>query len=154
MHELRQSTARTIIIGPFLDDTDGKTPETAVDVTTINCDLYKGSTKSDLSLTASGGDNDCVHVANGYYSLELTTGNSDTLANGKLSFNVSGAMPFWEDLKVVTANYWDSKYSTDKLEVDVTQWSGTAVATPSTAGVPEVEIKPITHCREFIQWNT
>lgn len=146
MHELRQSTARTIIIGPFLDDTDGKTPETALDVTTINCDLYKGSTKSDLSLTASGGDNDCVHVANGYYSLELTTGNSDTLANGRLSFNVSGAMPFWEDFMVVSQQFWDSKYSTDVLQVDVTQWLGTAVATPSTAGVPEVEIKPITHC--------
>jgi len=154
MYELRQSTARTILIGPFLDDTDGKTPETALDVTTIDCDLYKGSTKSDLSLTASGGDNDCVHVANGYYSFEITTGNSDTLANGRLSFNVSGAMPFWEDFMVVSQQFWDSKYSTDVLQVDVTQWSGTAVATPTTAGVPEVEIKPKTHCATSGTINT
>ena len=84
MRYLKQSTATAVLIGPFLDETDGRTPETALTVASIDADLYKFSdthplTKTDLTLTASGGSNDCQHVANGFYSLELTSGNVDTL---------------------------------------------------------------------------
>jgi hypothetical protein len=97
---LKQSTATNIIIGPFLDDADYKTPETALDVTGFNFDIYKGVSKSDITITASGGSNDCVHVANGYYNCELTTGDTDTLGRFRVTVNVTGALPIWEDYRV------------------------------------------------------
>lgn len=129
---LKQSTALTVIIGPFIDDTDGKTAETGLTVADINVDLYKGSTKSDLTITASGGSNDMAHVANGFYSLELTTGNTDTLGLLIVTANIAGALPVWADYMVMPANAWDSLFGADYLQVDLTQIGGAAVST-STA---------------------
>ena len=120
MQYLRQNTATSIMIGPFLDENDGKTPETALTVTSIDCDVYKGVTKTDLSLTASGGNNDCVHVANGFYSLELTTSNTDTLGRVLISANISGALPIWHEFMVVPANVYDSLFGSDYLNVELT----------------------------------
>jgi hypothetical protein len=117
MKFLKQSTAVTIVIGPFLDDMDGKTPETALTVANIDADLYKGATKSDLTLTLSGGNNDCVHIANGFYSLELTTGNVDTLGSLKLAFNVAGALPVWEDFIVLPAAVYDAMFGSGSIFV-------------------------------------
>ena len=128
MNFLKQSTAVTVLLGPFVDDTDGKTPETALDVTGMDCDLYKGTTRSDLTLTASGGDNDCVHVANGYYSLELTAGNTDTAGRLRITVNVAGALPVWHDFFVLPAQVYDALVGTDKLEVDLRQWNGADVS--------------------------
>lgn len=129
MFELRQSTATAILIGPFIDDTDGKTPETGLTVTSFDVDLYKQSnthplTKTDLTITSSGGSNDCAHVANGYYSLELTATDTNTLGRLKVTVNSSGALPVWHEFEVVTANVWDSRYSTDYLQVDAVQVEG------------------------------
>ena len=133
---LKEDTAVTVIVGPFHDPTDGVTAELALTVTSMGVDLYKGSTKSDITTTASGGDNDMVHVANGYYSLELTAGNTDTAGNIRISFNpvaatVIQAVPIFEDFEIVSANFYDSEYGTDKLQVDLTQILGTALTETS-----------------------
>ena len=127
--ELRQSTATAVVIGPFLDDSDGYTPLTSVTVASIDADLYKHSnahprTGTGLTITASGGSNDCSHIANGYYSLELTATDVGTLGTLRLTLNYSGALPLWHDFEVVTQNYWDSKYGSDYLQVDAVQVEG------------------------------
>ena len=115
---LKQSTAVSVILGPFIDDTDGKTAKTGLTVTSMDVDLYKGVTKSDLTITASGGDNDMAHVANGYYSLELTTGNTDTLGRLRLTANITAALAVWRDFLVLPANVYDSLVAgSDKLAV-------------------------------------
>jgi len=129
MQELRQSTATAVIVGPFLDETDGITPEEALTVASIDTDLYKFSnthplTATSITLTTSGGSNDCVHVNNGYYSLELTTTDSNTLGRMRLTLNISGAVPVWEEFAIIPANVWDARYSTDYLQVDTIQIEG------------------------------
>lgn len=124
MQELRQSTATAVIVGPFLDDGDGKTPEEALTIASIDADLYKFSnthplTATSITLTASGGSNDCAHVDNGYYSLELTATDVGTLGRMRLTMNIAGAIPVWEEFAVIPANVWDSRYSSDKLQVHV-----------------------------------
>ena len=152
--ELRQSTEIKVRIGPFLDATDGKTPETGITLGAADqAEILKANGVATVDI--SGATWAAVTGCDGWYDLTITTSYSDTL--GHLTVVVqddSVCLPVFGEFKVVTANYWDSKYSTDKLEVDVTQWSGTAVATPSTAGVPEVEIKPITHCATSGTVNT
>lgn len=108
MNLLRQNTAASVLLGPFLDDVDGKTPETALDAAATDVDLYKGVTKSDIADTDSGGDNDFAHVANGYYSLELTAGNVDTPGPLRLTVNATGALPLWADYQVVPAAVYDA----------------------------------------------
>jgi hypothetical protein len=125
MQYLRQSTATAIPIGPFIDEDDGKTPETGLTVTGMDVDLYKHSnthplTKTDLTITASGGSNDCAHVANGYYSLELTATDTGTLGRFYLTVNISGAIPVWHEYMVIPANEFDSLIlGTDALDVEL-----------------------------------
>ncbi len=132
MRFLRQSTATAVLVGPFLDDTDGKTAETALTVASIDVDVYKHSdthplTKTDITPAASGSSNDMAHVANGYYSLELTAGNTDTLGRFELTANISGALPVWHEFMVLPANVFDSLFGSDKLDVAVVEMSAGVV---------------------------
>jgi len=52
----------------------------------------------------------------------------------------TGALVVRHTFMVVPANVWDSLFGADALQVDVAQWLGTAAATPTVAGVPEVDL--------------
>ena len=134
---LKQSTATTIVIGPFVDDTDGKTAETGLTISQGDVLLWKqgGTTLAQKTEATSA-----THRSNGLYTVPLDTTDTNTLGQLIVSVNESGALPVRHDFQVVTANVWDSLFSTDKLEVDVAQWLGTAAATPTVAGVPEVDM--------------
>ena len=118
---LRQSTKTSIVLGPFVDDTDGKTAETGLTVGSIDVDLYKFSNTVPQAITtsitpnASGSDsgnaNDMVHIANGYYSLEISTGNTDTCGPLKLTANISGALPVWASFHVVEETIYDALFA-------------------------------------------
>jgi len=81
---LRQSTAsQEITLGPFLDDTDGKTAETGLTIANTDIKLWKsgGTTESDKN---SGG---ATHIAGGRYYAVLDATDTNTvgmleIANG------------------------------------------------------------------------
>jgi hypothetical protein len=74
---LKEDTPVTIVVGPFLDSSGAA--QTALTVSNIDCNLYKNDgTKVDVTLAGSGTSNDCVHVEDGYYSLELTATDTST----------------------------------------------------------------------------
>lgn len=135
---LKTNTATVIYCGPFTDFSDGVTPETGMTVTNITCELYKytvdGSvpTRTALTLSASAGDNDMVHITSdvaGMYSLELTAANINFLGGARITFTDPDVMcGIWEDIEVVSANVYDSILSTDLLQVDVEQVDGVAAA--------------------------
>lgn len=136
--KLKQSTAVTLKIGPFVDKTDGSTAETAL---TIHYDHVKLS-KNGGAFAAKSDTTNPAHDAGGWYSCVLNTTDTGTLGILKLYvYDANCAYGHWESFEVVTANVYDSQFSTDKLEVDPVQWNGTAVATPDTAGYPKVTIK-------------
>ena len=123
--ELRQSTAVTIKFGPMVDEDDGKTAETAL--TIEDTDIYLS--KNGGTMAVKNDITDASHDALGYYAITLDATDTGTLGSLEIMVHESGALPRKEYFKVVTANYWDSKYGTDKLEVDVQQWIGqTALA--------------------------
>jgi hypothetical protein len=139
MQFLKQSTAVDVVLGPFVDDTDGKTTEEALTLA-----------QADLQLTKNGGaaaqKNDATsatHLYGGNYKVPLNTTDTNTLGCLTLMCKEAGALPVVAHFMVVTANWYDSMCSTDVLDVSVTQWTGTAVATPTVAGVPEVDITHI-----------
>jgi hypothetical protein len=121
MQLLKISTQVNIRIGPFVDDSDGVTPETGL---TIN--------QSDIRLSKNGGDfaqsansGGATHDEYGWYYLILASGDVDTVGRLDISISVSGALPVWKEFTVVPAVVYDSLITgTDSLEVDAeTIWS-------------------------------
>jgi hypothetical protein len=119
---LKQSTAVDVSVGPFLDDADGKTPETALTITQPDIRLKKGGAawgQKNAAQTLS-------HEENGWYEISLDATDTNTL--GSLLINVfeSGALPVWREFMVVPANVYDSMFGADLLQVDVREVTGTA----------------------------
>jgi hypothetical protein len=133
---LKQSTSVDVPIGPFLDATDGITAETGLTLTQPDIRLKKNNAAWAQKAAAQT----LTHEENGFYEVTLDATDTDTLGLLRLAVFESGACPVWEDFTVIPANVYDSMFSTDKLEVDVVQWGGTNIATPSVAGVPEVDL--------------
>ena len=122
MRYLKQSTSVDVPIGPFLDETDGRTAETALTITQPDIRLKKngaGWAQKNAAQTLS-------HEENGFYEVTLDATDTGTLGLLRLAVFESGALPVWEDFMVVTANVYDSLFSTDVLDVSVTQVNGTA----------------------------
>lgn len=139
MRYLRQSTSTDLPIGPFLDDTDGKTPETALTITQPDIRLKKGGAAWAQKAAAQT----LAHEEFGYYEVTLDATDTNTLGPMRLAVTETGALPVFEDFMVIPANIYDSWFSTDKQEVDVVQWLGTAPTTPTTAGVPKVDVSQL-----------
>jgi len=112
---LKQSTAVTIPVGPFLDDTDGKTAETGLTIT-----------QPDIRLSKNGGDfaqrnaaGTLVHDENGYYALPLDGTDTNTVGRLRLTISESGALPVWEDFMILPAVVYNSLVlGTDNLVVN------------------------------------
>lgn len=118
---LKQSTAITVKLGPFVDETDGYTAETAL---TIG--------QADIRLSKNGGDfaqtNDATgatHDESGWYGLPLDSTDTGTLGRLTVYVHESGARPVWREFMVVPANVYDSLISgSDYLQTDVQEIEG------------------------------
>lgn len=135
---LKQSTAVNVVLGPFIDDTDGKTAEAAIGITDSNTFLSKNG-------GAFGVKNETTHPTHdanpgGHYICALNTTDTNTLGTLRIAVHIAGALPVWQDYMVVPAQVWDSMFGADLLDVSTVQWNGTAVHTPTVAGVPLVDI--------------
>jgi hypothetical protein len=123
MNLLRQSTAVTLRIGPFLDKTDGVTEETALSLTSADVQISKAG-------AAFGNKGDAtapVHDSDGWYSCLLNTTDTGTL--GRLIVKVHDAaihLPVWHDFEVVHANYFDYVQGVITPAANVTLWLGVA----------------------------
>ena len=126
---LKQSTGITEKLGPILDETDGKTAETGLTIAQADVRLSKNGGAYAQKNEATS----CTHDENGEYGCPLDTTDTGTLGRLKLLVHKSGALPVWHEYMVVPANVWDSLFSTDKLQVDLTQILGTAL-TETEAG--------------------
>lgn len=153
MRYLRTNTAIRLTVGPFLDKTDGITPEVAITVTSDKLTLVvdDGNVPTlvlDVAPTASGGANDMVHITgddSGYYDLELAAANVNYVGRALLSLNdVATHCPVFHEFMILPAVIYDSLVlGTDLFDVSATQILGTAVSTPATAGVLDVNVKNI-----------
>jgi len=136
MHELKTNTATRIAVGPLVDPTDGKTAETSLTVTDLSVQLYQikndgtAVVHTQFAPTASGGNNDMVHVTDdtaGVYDLELTAAQLNFLGNARITFyDVDGFLVHWIDILVVSAAYFDWKYGSTIPDVNTTKVGGTS----------------------------
>lgn len=143
MRYVKQSTLATIHVGPFVDATDGFTPETGLAAGTVDeIGVYKnaGTALVDISGTTA-----FTHRAGGMYTVTLSTSDTDTL--GHLIVYVrddSVCRPIAIELTVLPAKVYNSLIAgSDNLEVDTIQWNGTAVTVDGTTSLPKVDIAGI-----------
>ena len=84
---LKQSTASQVrLIGPYVDDTDGKTPETAL--TIANTDLKLSKNGAATGNKTSGGG---THIEQGMYAITFDATDSNTVGTLHLVSLVAGA---------------------------------------------------------------
>jgi hypothetical protein len=138
MRYLRTNTATRITVGPFLDKTDGITPEVALTVTSekLTFVVDDGGVPTlvlDTAPTASGGANDMVHITNddaGFYDLELAAANVNYVGRAMLALTDAAThCPVFHEFMILPANVWDSLVlgsGTDLLDVSAVQLAGTA----------------------------
>lgn len=134
---LKAATAVTVLIGPFVDNTDGYTPETGLTITASEVLLSKNGG----ALTAKSEVNSAAHDAAGHYAVNLDANDTDTPGALRIAVNESGAFPVWQDCAVLTADAWEALFNAKAMLADVIRWNGTSIATPDTAGYPKVTIK-------------
>lgn len=125
---LRQSTSRVVRVGPFVDVSDGATPETGITLSGADqAEVLKANGATTVSIASNTWA--AISGADGWYDLTLGTGNTDTL--GELVVvvqDLSVCLPVFVRAMVVPANVWDSYFSTDKLEVDLVSMEGVTSA--------------------------
>mgnify|MGYP003479663683 FL=1 len=131
---LKQSTAsQEVLLGPFVDSTDGVTAETALSIANTDIKVFKAGATT-LADKNSGG---ATHISAGNYYAVLDATDTDTVGSGALIVQVSGALAVRHDFVVLPANVYDSLIGgTDVLNADVTQFGGSNGTFSS--GRPEV----------------
>jgi hypothetical protein len=113
----KQSTAATLIVGPILDSTGAE---------------YASAVIGDLSISKNGGTLTALaaaatltHIANGQYTLVMTTGNLDTLGRLQITCNKSTYQMPPVGMVIVPAMVYDSMVlGTDVLQGDTVQIGG------------------------------
>lgn len=114
---LKQSTAVDVGLGPFVDQTDGFTAETALTIIQADVRLKKNAGAWAQKNSASS----ATHEENGWYEVPLDTTDTNTLGILLMAVNETGALPVWREFMVVPAEVYDTLVGgTDNLTVDLT----------------------------------
>lgn len=136
---LRYDTeSQEIVLGPFVDSTDGNTEETGLTIANTDIKLWKAGATT-LANKNSGG---ATHISNGMYYAVLDATDTNTLGSMRVYVHVSGALAVIVDAIVLPQKVYDSLISgSDNLEIDLIQIAGSAVSTTSAQlGVNVVQV--------------
>jgi len=99
---LRQSTAQTIRIGPFIDDTDFVSEEVSLTISAADIRLSKDG--GNMVSCSVGGTHDEV----GYYSVALGTGDTDTVGTLDIMVSETGTLFVKHQYYVVEEAVYDA----------------------------------------------
>ena len=143
---LKQSTARAIGFGPFLDETDGKTAEVSLSISQSEIRVKKAegdwAQKNAAQLL--------LHEENGWYEISLDATDTATLGELVIAVHKSGALPVWDKYMVVPPNVYDSVINgTAVLNTNASQWAGVSTSASDIALLPDTTIFSV----NAVQWN-
>lgn len=143
MRFLKQSTSVVVPFGPFVDVTDGATLEIAIAAATLD-HVSTGimiSKNGGTLAVRNGTPTASAYDAHGIYKITLNATDTNGLGTLRMIFTDPAThLAVWDDFMVMPANVYDTMFGTDEFDVNVVQWLGTTAATPTTAGVPEVDV--------------
>jgi hypothetical protein len=137
---LKQSTAsQSVLIGPFVDATDGNTAETGLTIDAADIRLSKNGANI-VGKNSGGGTHDEL----GYYSITLDATDTDTVGRLQLMVHESGALPVYHEFFVLEEAVYDALFAASALgyvanaPVNVAQFGGANLTAAS--GIPEVKV--------------
>ena len=103
---LKQSTAaQTVLLGPFVDDTDGATAETAL--TIANTDVRLSANGGNMFAKTSGGG---THDEAGWYAITLDATDTATVGKLQVSCKVAGALHVFMEFQVLEEAVYDAMF--------------------------------------------
>ncbi len=123
---LQANTAVDVLIGPFIDDTDGKTAETALTLSQADIKISKNG----QALTQKNDTTAAAHDANGYYNCELDATDTDTEGTLVLIVHETGALPVRHEFMVLSQAAYASLFSAKDagvMDVDVDRINGVSI---------------------------
>jgi len=131
MRYLKANTQVKVVVGPFVDVSDGFTPETGIALSTADeAELVKHDAAAVTDI--SGATWAAITSMDGYYNLTLTTSHTDT--EGMLVIAVqddSECLPVRQEFMVLAEAAYDSMFvakDTGFMDVDVKAISGDTTA--------------------------
>lgn len=132
--EIPTNTALYIPVGPFLDKTDGISPELSITVANSAITLIAGAADETAptvvldSVAGNNGTNTLVHITDddaGMYYLKLTAANNNRYGKGTLIIEDTDTyVTVFHEIQWVSVPYYNWKYGTTLPNVNVTQISG------------------------------
>lgn len=128
-------------IGPFLDATDGVTAETGLGGNGGNIETNVRISKNDGAFAPRHSFEDPIHDEDGWYDLELDE--TDTNFVGLLIVQCHDSTTYqqvWHEFWVLPGDLFNTLTGSEILQTNVTRWLHEPVATPTVAGVPEVDV--------------
>ncbi len=106
MQFLKANTAVDVLIGPFVDEDDGKTAETALTLSQADIKLSKtGQTPAQKNDTTAA-----AHTSDGYYNCELDATDTNTEGTLVLIVHETGALPVRHEYMVLAEAAYDSLF--------------------------------------------
>lgn len=112
---LKQSTAATVMLGPFVDATDGFTAETALTISQADIRLSKNGAAFAQTNNSAG----ATHGENGWFSVPLDTTDTNTVGRLTVAVSESGARPVFHEYLVLSASLYDSLFGTNLADAVV-----------------------------------
>jgi hypothetical protein len=135
---LKQSTAVNVIIGPFVDSTNGDDEETGLTIAQADVRLSKNA-----GADAQKNDNtSAAHEGDGFYMCELDATDTNTVGQLTLWVHVAGALAVRHDYQIIEEAVYDALFGASALgyvanaPVNVAQFGGSNGTFAS--GIPAV----------------
>ncbi len=114
MQYLKQSTAsQAVVLGPFVDEDDGKTSETGL--TIANTDIRLSKNGANIAAKNSGGG---THDELGMYTATFDATDTDTVGRLQVLVHVSGALPVYHEFQVVEEAVYDALFGASAAGFD------------------------------------
>jgi hypothetical protein len=137
---LRQSTAtQRILLGIFLDPTDGNTEKTGLSIANTDIKLWKEGAATEASKNSGG----AIHIANGRYYTVLDASDTDTPGKLEVNVHVTGALAVRREYMVLPPNVYDALVlGTDYLDVSAVQLAGQTITAGAGVTFPSSVASP------------
>ena len=114
---LRQSTAsQEVLLGPFVDSTDGSTAETGLTIANTDIKIWKGGATTEANKNSGG----ATHIASGRYYAVLDATDTDTVGMLEVNVAVSGALPVQRRFYVLEEAVYDAMFAASATGVPAT----------------------------------
>ena len=104
---IKQSTAYTFRMGPFLDETDGKTAETGLTIE----DSHIRVSKAGANFIDKNETTNAAHDEAGFYVVILDTTDTNAVGELQIAIHMSGALPVFKTFQVVEEDIYAALFA-------------------------------------------